>query len=282
MGFGITGFVKAATQKALIRYVDPEFNEKVKEKTGQGLTLEDFNIEGDGTFMGNVTASVKGSISGYLASFLGIIQDVKPDVRKSESHKYQSEVTQYAVEDGTIFSQHIIQRPIKVTLQFEETNAGKMIQNIVGSAERMLTGTSKKTIFEQLVEIWERKIPVEIVTDQKIYKNMVIENLPIMHKSPYKGALQIMVDFIQLSTFQIQVDDKKGITKAVTKAANKAKSVGKQAVADIKSNPSAEQIADAQKRVANFKAEDIYKYPPEVIQQQFEDVKLLKENGYIK
>lgn len=278
MGFGITGFIKSATQKALIRYVDPEFNERVKKATGQELTLKDFNISGDGTLMGNISAYMKESISGYLASFLGIIQEIKPDVHKADSHRYQSEITQYAVEDGTIFSQHVIQRPIKVTLQFEETNAGKMIQNIIGGSARMLSGTSKKSMFEQLVEIWERKIPVEIFTDQKIYKNMVIENLPIMHKAPYKGALQVMVDFVQLSTYQIQADEKKGITQEITESANVSKSVGKQAVADIKSNPSAEEIAGAQERFSKF---DISKASQEEVSQHWKDYDTLSDAGYI-
>lgn len=262
MGFGVTGFIKSATQKALIRYVDPDSEEAQK-----------LDNEPEGY--------LKSIYSSYKQEFLGILQEIRPDVRKAESHQYKSEVTQYAVEDGTIFSQHIIQQPVRVSLQFEETNAGKMFSNIIGAAARWITGTNKKTMFEQLVEIWERKIPVEIVTDQKIYKNMVVENLPIMHKAPYKGALQVMVDFVQLSTFQIQVDEKKGTTKAITKAANKVKSVGKQAVADIKSNPTAEQIADAQKRVWNFKAEDMYKYSPERIAQQKADVAMLQKLGYM-
>lgn len=264
MGFGITGFIKAATQKALIRYVDPDSEEAQKQ------TLES---EPEGY--------LKSIYSSYKQEFLGILQEIRPDVKKAESHRYQSEVTQYAVEDGTIFSQHVIQRPIKVTLQFEETNAGKMVQNIISTAASWITGSKKKTMFEQLVEIWERKIPVEIVTDQKIYKNMVIENLPIMHKAPYKGALQVMVDFVQLSTFQIQIDEKKGATQSITKAANKVKSIGKQAIADIKSNPTAEQIADAQRRVSNFKAEDMYKYSQERISQQREDVAMLQKLGYM-
>lgn len=283
MGFGITGFVKAATKKALIRYVDPEFNESRKEAGLSEMTLDDFKVQGDGTIIGGLTAYAKESIGGYLASFIGIIQDVKPDVRKAESHKYRSTVTQYAVEDGTILSQHIIQQPIQVTLQFEETNAGigKMLSGITNLVS-MATGISfGKSTFEQLTEVWERKIPVEIVTENRIYKNMVIENLPIMHKSPYKGALQIMVDFIQLSTYQIEIAEKKGITNAINNAANAVKSGGKQQLENISNKPDAKAIADAQSRVSQFKAEDMYKYTPERIAQQKSDVELLQKTGNI-
>lgn len=220
MGFGVSGFINAFTQKAIIRYLDPDFADTVKERTGPYLTLDDFTIEGDGTPLGNLKSMAKQSIAGYLASFVGIIKEVNPDVKKAEAHKYQSDITEYALEDGSILVQHIIQKPIEVSLQFEETNSGKMISGIVGFAAETFLGKDKTTLFEKLVQIWQRKIPVEIITEHQIYKNMVVKNMPIIHKSPYKKALQIIVDFIQLTSAQTQLNGYKASTTDVAKAAS--------------------------------------------------------------
>lgn len=203
MGFGISGFVKGLTKKALIRYVDPLM--------AQYKTLEQIDAE----------AEAQGLIAGYIQSSLnelvGIVKTITPDVRKSEVHKLRSNVTETAMEDGSIVSQHVIQRPVEITLQFEETNAGKMISNIIGAGLSLL-GAKRETTFDKLYEIWEQKIPVQIVTEQKIYNNMVIESMPIIHKQPYKGALQIMCDFKQLNFYTAGTFPYKGSSKNINKS----------------------------------------------------------------
>lgn len=279
MGFGITGFVKTVTKKALIRYVEPEFNEALKNAGLSEMTLDDFTVQGDGTILGGIEAYAREAIGGYLASFIGVIQEVKPDVRKSELHRYKSNVTQYAVEDGSIFTQHIIQQPIKVSLQFEETNAGfgTMLSGIMNMAQMVISPYSK-TMFEQLIDIWEKKIPVEIVTEHRIYKNMVIESLPIAHKSPYKRALQVNVDFIQLSTYQFDVDEKKGKTESVNKSANAVKSGGKQQLEDVSNNTPLQDLVGAEERVSKF---NIMTASEEEISQHLKDVDYLNDHGMV-
>lgn len=207
MVLGVSGFINLATKKALIRYVNPTY----AEATGMSLERIDQANNDAGFIAGNVTS--------YFQELVGIVQTVKPDVRKSETHKYRSNVTENAMEDGSIVVQHIIQRPFEITLQFEETNAGKMISSMIsGIAE--LGGGHIKTTFEKLTEIWEKKLPVQIVTEQRIYNNMVIQNMPIAQSQPYKGALKIMVDFIQLNTVSLSQNQYKGNSQAINKSAS--------------------------------------------------------------
>lgn len=225
MGFGITGFVKPATRKALIRWFNPD---EIEKKNVYDNTIQE-NVSNTRKFADNAKQYITMAIVGNLNA-----NEIVPDVRKAEAHRYQSEVTEYAVEDGSILVQHIVQKPITVSLQFEETNSGKMIR----SAMSYLGSESVKntTMFDQLVEIWERKIPVSIITEQKEYKNMVVKNMPIMHKSPYKGALQVMVDFIQLSVAQIQLVNYKGATTSISKAASPKIDGGQQTTQSISLN----------------------------------------------
>ena len=209
MGFGITSFVKPATRKALIRWFDPDMLEKKR--------VYDNALQTDVPNTRKFADSAKQYITMALIGNV-VANEIIPDVRKAESHRYQSEVTEYAVENGTILAQHIIQKPVEIALQFEETNAGKMIRSAMAAyGSESIKSTN---LFDQLTKIWKQKILVSIITEQKEYKNMVVKNLPIVHKQPYKGALQVMVDFIQINVAQTQFVSYAGLTTSINKAAS--------------------------------------------------------------
>lgn len=208
MGFGISSFVSRGTRKALIRWIDPENNNEsdVYDNSNEESIFDPKSI------MQNAKQFLTLALVGDLAT-----NSITPDVRKSEVHKFRSNVTETAMEDGSIVSQHVIQRPIEITLQFEETNSGKISDfNFGGKSVAGLIG--KTATFDKLVDIWTRKIPVQIITEQAQYDNMVIESMPIIHKQPYKGALQIMCDFKQLNFYTAGTFPYKGKSKNINKS----------------------------------------------------------------
>lgn len=223
MGFGVTGYVKKATRKALIRWFNPD-DEEVLKQIFDNTTQENVSRAKSlaQTAKDYITMATVGSL---------MANEIVPDVRKSEAHKFRSEVTEYALENGAIVAQHIIQSPIEVSLSFEETNAGKNIASTLQTFGLI----SKSKTFDQLVDIWKRKIPVSIITEQQEYKNMVVKNLPIMHQQPYKGALKIMVDFIQLTTATTQLVNYKGKTTNIQKSVQKTVDAGQQQLVDASS-----------------------------------------------
>lgn len=214
MGFGVSGIVKSFTKKALIRYLKPEM----------GMSISDWEEQNQGTF-GAITQS---ALSG-LGTMLGVVQEIKPDVRKAETARLQSEVTEYAVEDGSVIAQHIIQRPLEVALYFEETNAGKMWTNILNT----IRPSNQQSLYSQLNEIWKNKLEVEIITDQDIYKNMVLTSAPITQKSPYKNALQISCTFKQITKAKLNWISYKGATASLQKAASKKIDGGRQTTSEV-------------------------------------------------
>ncbi len=216
MGFGITGVVQAITQKALIRYVPK------KSK----LSLEEIdNKLGEWSWLGQYT------LVGTVQSLANDIKNITPDVRKGETLRLSSDVTEYAVEDGSIIAQHIIQRPLEVTLTFEETNTGKMIGNIMGFVGETFFGMENQSLYDKLLEIWEDKLQVEITTDQDIYKNMVVKSMPIMQASPYKGAYKVMCSFTQITT--PGMIRRKGKTSAIQKACSALVQGGRQLLTKV-------------------------------------------------
>ena len=169
MGFGISSFVSRGTRKALIRWVDPEDEKQQVKDNSLGE-----EVEGQ-SFADNAKNFLTLALVGDLAT-----RSITPDVRKSEVHKFRSNITEVALEDGSIAAQHIIQRPIEMTLQFEETNSGKMIANVLSA----LGFIDQVSTYDKLTDLWRRKIPVTIITEQAQYDNMAIENMPIVQQQP--------------------------------------------------------------------------------------------------
>lgn len=166
MGFGVSQYINKFTKGAIIEWV-----------SDQGLLESAIN-----------------TLTGYVVK-----ENITPDVKKSETHRYSSSVSENVLESGAIVSEHIIQHPVRVTVQFEQTN------NTIGSryASAIADKLGFSTVFDKLVELWEKKIECTVITEHKKYKNMVIESLPIVHRSPYRGSFQVMVEFKQLKKRRI-------------------------------------------------------------------------------
>ena len=207
---GIIG--QKGLRKALILWVDPDDEQQEAKDDSQG------------GFMETVKGLWNTALDFLTLEFVGDynVNSLTPDVRKSEVHKYRSNITEVALEDGSIAAQHIIQRPIEITLQFEVTNSDKML----ATALEFFGLANQRPVFDKLTDIWRRKIPVTIITEQAQYTNMAVENMPIVHKQPYKNALQIMVDFKQLSYSTIA--GFKGKTKEIDKSVSPKQEGGMQ------------------------------------------------------
>lgn len=143
------------------------------------------------------------------------------DVKISESHRFTSNITDQTLEDGSSIHEHVIPELPTVTLQIEETNntlASKFSGGYFGPQQT----------FDKLVELWKNAVPLTITTQHKQYKNMVISNMPILHRAPYLNALQITVDLKQLEFVHLETVVYEGKTEDITMAASEEKSGGLQ------------------------------------------------------
>lgn len=200
-------------------------------------TLIDYAVNKfNGTFSGLISWNAdlltgdNMTASDYIDSVLnwiggGNIGRIFADVKVSESHRFQSNVTDQTLEDGSSIHEHVIPMPEQVTIQIEETN------NTVGS--RFSGGFfGPQQTFDKLVELWRKCVPLTITTQHKQYKNMAIVNMPILHRAPYRNALQITIDLKKLEFTSLQTFSFKGATSGLTKAANQGISAGRQTMRD--------------------------------------------------
>jgi len=200
MGFGISNLIQKYTKAALIRYISPNALPIVKK------------------YYGTEAIDQAEEIMPYT-SFILAEESITPDVKKSEMHTYSSTITNQALENGSVAAEHIIQKPVSISLSFSETNNSLGARGgVIGKAINSLIGS--KSTFDKLVEIWENKIICQIITEHKIYNNMVIQTMPIKHSAPYKGSLDISCDFKQLNFCDPVIATYVGKTSALSKAAS--------------------------------------------------------------
>ena len=202
-----------------------------------GTTLIDYAVnKSQGMFVGLISwnmddiksGGAKESFTDKLLNKItgGSTGRIFADVKISEAHRFMSNVTEQTMEDGSVVSEHVIPQPEQVTLQIEETN------NTIGS--RFSGGFfGPQQTFEKLVELWENAVPLTVTTQHKQYTDMAIANMPMLHRAPYRNALQISVDLRKLRFSKMEVVSYKGKTEGLTKAVSKNVSGGMQIATDF-------------------------------------------------
>lgn len=97
------------------------------------------------------------------------------DVTLQENHELSSEVTENAVEDGFINSDHVIRNPKRVTIEGLVTSSP--IRFLV---PEFRTGFGLVTdAFDKLEELHDAGEPITLVTAYRVYENMIIERLTL-------------------------------------------------------------------------------------------------------
>jgi len=117
-----------------------------------------------------------------MQKLLSKIAGVPITVLTSETHTYTSEVTQNPLEDGSIITDHIIEKPLTLRVEIAITN----------------TDQNNKTIFNSFVQKLKNRSTLTLNTEHQIYKNMVLTSFTPTHSAPYKGAFTATLVFTQL------------------------------------------------------------------------------------
>jgi hypothetical protein len=151
------------------------------------------------------------------------------DATVSENHSFASKTTQHEVEDGSIISDHIINKGRKLEIQgiisdnpfllaqtgltstfglvsnlFEglgaavAVGAGALIANNVFSDSK----PRSKTALDIFDEIYEKKKAVQIVTGLKSYKNMVLEPFNAPRTAQNAKSLTFKAVFVEIRLAQ--------------------------------------------------------------------------------
>lgn len=112
------------------------------------------------------------------------------DVILSRTTTFESEVTQFPVEDGFSISDHCIRKPMKLTLEvlFTPTPVTWFLAALGGSRH------SLNRVIDAVMDIWKKGEPVTIKLVDSIYTDMVMTSAPMPRRTEdgycYKAILE--------------------------------------------------------------------------------------------
>ena len=152
------------------------------------------------------------------------INDVVIDACLKQNHNRSSKITHHVVEDGVTISDHIIQDPITITLDFHMGNVVPLISRLSGRAIGAFTGSNSmlygsQNMFDKLEDAWKNKRKLTIKTDFMTYTDMYITDLSRTTQAPYSETLDVSVTLEQLYGVNIRaksIAGASGVDKTVT------------------------------------------------------------------
>lgn len=118
------------------------------------------------------------------------------DCSLDESHVYDSKVTEFPVEDGSVITDHIRNAPIRLDMTGFVTNnpitSAKQKSDISGEEQ---VGNFVDLAFEALIKIRNERTPVTIVTGLKVYENMAMESMSIPRSASTGDTFRFRASF---------------------------------------------------------------------------------------
>ena len=131
-----------------------------------------------------------------LQDYFGMIINV--DAMIQEKHSFQAQVTEYPVEDGTDISDHVVIKPVQLSVEGIVSNSpiylgiDFLITNRVMTAHDTFAAAQRVAAF------------MSIVTGIHVYKNMIIEDYTVVREAKNGQALEFTMSLKQVSVMQTQ------------------------------------------------------------------------------
>ena len=144
----------------------------------------------------------KGSIFWPTLTSPSKIDSIELDILVEQEHKLESEVTEHPVEDGFPVHDHVIRKPLKLSM-------------VVGITQSPVTwldklGQKEDKVVNALMEfkrIYKDAQPITIVTPTDIYSNMVMTSAAFPRSVDAKNLIRIPCEFTQIRKVAVKTTD---------------------------------------------------------------------------
>lgn len=144
------------------------------------------------------------------------IGTIEVDILVEQEHKLESEVTEHPVEDGFPVADHVIRKPLKVSMVVGITLSPVTWLDRLGAEPDKIESALAK--FE---EIYKNAQPITIMTPTNVWDNMVMTSAAFPRNIENKNLIRIPCEFTQIRKVTVKTADiPEGIVAADT--ANKA------------------------------------------------------------
>jgi len=130
------------------------------------------------------------------------IDSVELDIVIEHEHKLESEVTEHPVEDGFPVHDHVIRKPVKLSMVVGITQSPVTWLDKLGQKEDKV----KKALAE-FKRIYKDAQPITIVTPTEVYKDMVMTSAAFPRTVENKNLIRIPCEFTQIRKVAVKTTD---------------------------------------------------------------------------
>lgn len=137
---------------------------------------------------------------------------IRAQVTIEEQHTDELVVTQHPVEQGASISDHAYKQPSSVTIRCGWSNSGlQSMGSIIASAYDAITGGGElklnyiKGVYQKLLALQESRIPFDVLTGKRSYKNMLFSSLSVTTDAGTENCLMVTAVCQQVIMVQTKV-----------------------------------------------------------------------------
>jgi len=156
------------------------------------------------------------------------------DASLSESHVYESDVTELEVEDGSDITDHVRNKPPRVNITGYITNTPLKIFTLGGVLGVDSAGSRTRTAFEALLAIREAKQPVTLTSGLRSYDNMLLRTFTVPREPGFGETFRFTAELRQArfstsETVQIEAANTRDASAGTSDQVTSGKDIGSQA-----------------------------------------------------
>lgn len=136
------------------------------------------------------------------------------DLITEESHKLENDVTTHAVEEGADVTDHIRNKLRTGSITGLISNFSLFASERVSTAAvSLLQGGSLEDVkkdrvqkaYEFLVELWKKRVPIDIVTVMQVYRNVAITEIEISRDGETGDAQSFQISFQEMNIKKLRI-----------------------------------------------------------------------------
>lgn len=168
--------------------------------------------------LGYVSAGAQIGLDSILIRPKRSIGGIVAQVTIEEVHHDELEITDHPVEQGATISDHAFSRPAEVTIRCAWSNspsASSLVEGVVGAASATVSGvqslvtgntaSSVRSVYEKLVELQRSRVPFDVFTGKRAYKNMLVKSLTVTTDKEHEQSLLVSATLRQVIIVQTQL-----------------------------------------------------------------------------
>jgi hypothetical protein len=126
-------------------------------------------------------------------SIAGII----PNVVVDEQHVDELTITSHPVEQGAAITDHAFKNPAQVTVRYGFGESGGLL-SFTGA------GGDPRAIYNQLLQLQASRVPFDLVTGKRQYRNMLIQTLGATTDQATENVLMVTVTMKEIITVRTE------------------------------------------------------------------------------